>query len=337
VATRSALLAAGLLAWGGSARAGEYVLAFVASREARFEWQLFDPAEGSTRSWLLLDAPPEAAFFDAREPAVYFALGGEVRRAPLDADGKSSRVADRPQAAGGRLEALWIEDPGGRLRALVVSELDEAAVEGEAGEARYRLPDGTRVPAADAPPWGDPVVCTFVELRADGAWETLERVGTRGGAADAPGCAAVTHLRHERGHSLPGLLASYRCGDDGCHAEAPEPLPSGLADAWRSVAEVQTVRSLAAPSGGRLYFGAGLGDTWHAFAPLWLARPGAAPEKLALDLDGQLQLAPRGVWVLVAREFSGEDPRVVDLRTGRVVFSGEGSSAAWLPLRPRKP
>jgi hypothetical protein len=170
-----------------------------------------------------------------------------------------------------------------------------------------------------------------MEIAANGDWTTVERRGVRGGAPDAPGCAAVADLRHERGRSLHALMESYRCSPEACHAEAGAAVPADVTQAVLSAPGAEAVRSLGDSSKGRLLFGAGLGDTWHALPPLFFVRAGAAPKRLVLALEGQLQLARRADRVLVAEEFSGANPHVVDLGSGRVVFSAPGRSAVWLP------
>lgn len=87
-----------------------------------------------------------------------------------------------------------------------------------------------------------------------------------------------------------------------------------------------------------LEMGAGTGDTYHAFAPVtWVDRvqsrrttvyaPGQAGQ------FDQIAFGVRGDFLLIASEYDGEHPSIIDLRNGKTVMRVDGPSAraVWVP------
>ena len=62
------------------------------------------------------------------------------------------------------------------------------------------------------------------------------------------------------------------------------------------------------------------------------ARQGLQVQKPALRTPPQVQVGLAGSYALIAEEFTGKDPLVVNLETGKVVLSFKGASgASWVP------
>lgn len=94
-----------------------------------------------------------------------------------------------------------------------------------------------------------------------------------------------------------------------------------------------------------LELAAGFGDSYHAFEPVeWVDRqherrrtvyPIGTNSKVG---SWQLGLGERNGKVLITSEYDGNNPRLVDLRTGKIVFQVKrgGAGAVWVPVRPRR-
>jgi hypothetical protein len=93
-------------------------------------------------------------------------------------------------------------------------------------------------------------------------------------------------------------------------------------DEWRRLALPEVKRDLV--------FGVAFGDTYHPIPPLFLVADGASI-RLAANRDEPLRIAPQGRYLLVTSEAEGANPEVIDAETGKVTFTGSGTSAMWLP------
>jgi len=83
----------------------------------------------------------------------------------------------------------------------------------------------------------------------------------------------------------------------------------------------------------RLAVGVKQGDTPHLTQPVFSwRRDGDALKRIAVSSGPQLQLARAGSLVLLAREYGGENPLVLDLNSGKTVFSVRGYGAVWVPM-----
>ncbi len=81
-----------------------------------------------------------------------------------------------------------------------------------------------------------------------------------------------------------------------------------------------------------LAYGVAEAHALHVYGQVFVAAPDAGRiEPLALDIGPQLQIGLARGYVVVAEEYSGANPQVIDLATGRVVFRARGHSALWVP------
>ncbi len=316
-----------------SGTSAEPTLSYVVPVTSGFEWRLRE--HGAERVLIRSERPPLPLFWDASDGSVLYELDAELHRVRLASGSAPERIAPVPPFAGERA-ALWVDAATGRLRALLVETIAADALGGSPEAPRWTLADGSEIAGASEPPWGDPIACSVVEW--DGAaWAPRVRVASKGGADGTPGCSVVDDHRRERGTSQARLLASYGCGDGLCGSQPPTALAAAVRAQPGSDPYVEEIRWLGDPASGGLLFGTARGDTWHATTPVWWAKDGAPPLRLELATGRQITLARAGALVLVAAEWTGERPHLVDLRSGRIVFRGEGRAAVWVPDRSSRP
>lgn len=81
----------------------------------------------------------------------------------------------------------------------------------------------------------------------------------------------------------------------------------------------------------RLVYNIAFGDTPHVVAPVVIERSNTGARRVVgPTAPRQLQIAVRDQLALIANEYSGASPFVVDLASGRVVWSDDGVFALWL-------
>jgi hypothetical protein len=306
------------------------------------EWLLWRAGQGQAQVvWQGAGAPPAVIFWGERGRQVWFAADGAVQRARV-VPGRAlvpRRVAALPGSPG-ELQALWVERGTGRLRVAYRLAVEAGSVEAgsDGAAARYRLPDGSSVPAPALPEWGLPFVIEVYEH--DGRrWQRLARRATKDLAGDTPGLSVIDDLRHERGISNERLIASYGC--DGGQCSAPPP-PAGVrrlalaADAALHPDVPLAEDALAMPpaaQGPAVAFATLAGDRTHMRPPVVLVAPGGRTPPRVLDIGrrSQIVLGRQGRYLLVADEQGGR-PMVFDLRSGERCFeAAQGRAAAWVP------
>jgi hypothetical protein len=239
-------------------------------------------------------------------------------------------------APAGDTEVLWIDRPSRRLRVLEREEISTSAITRSShGVPFYLTADGHRVPGLTFPPWGIPGVCIVLELRTAGHWSVAARRATKYGAGDTPGFDVVDKFRHERGASQLSVLESYTYVHQIIAGRSFHSTPQKFAARLRA-AGPYSVEDFSYTSfegvNCDLIFQVIEGDTVHASEPLFFAKePNAelARVKLSRSLD-QIGFTQNGHLLLIAEEYSGDHPTVIDLRTGLLSIDS-GQSAVWIP------
>lgn len=339
------LLLLGLGIWPGRAGRAEPLLSYVVEDGGRAEWRIWDAAWSRDRLFLELPEAPEQTFWDPAAREVTFVAQGGTYRARYDqSPGRPERLGPAPDAPG-EIEILWREARDGSLRAIAIYVVPEADLIGDGEALRYRLPDGRTIPGIPDPKWHSYTVCTLQEMTAPDAWSIVRQ------AADSYGyegeiCVRLdVTSRREGGVSQFALHESYRCArtmdrssSTLCLQEVPPALGAAFEAYKRSEAFkasgtwYDAVSYLATDQAYDLAYGVAEAHALHVYGQVFVVAPDAGRiEPLALEIGPQLQIGLARGYVVVAEEYSGADPQVIDLATGRVVFRARGHSALWVP------
>ena len=307
------------------------LLSYIMKGRAKYQWIFWNTSSRQKEVFLELPQAPELIFWDTREMRVYYAVGPRIFAAAYPkGPAAPSAIALLPR---GDVQVLWMESTSGRLRVVELEEIpDDAITKGADRTVTYRLHDGSSVPGSDFPE-GIPAVCTVLELDRNGKWLFVGRRATKIGAGEAPGLDVVHDLRHERGASKDSLLLSYAYA----HAKIRgETLPKNLIPRLRragnySVDDFVYVPEVNGLAG--LVFSTVTGDTVHAETPVFLA-PHDHRSLRRIQLRNRHQpiaLGRNDRYLLIADEYSGDDPTVIDLETSKTLLSEHGSASVWVP------
>jgi hypothetical protein len=321
-------------AFAGNSRSGRDVgpiLSYFAEGHADCQWIFWSASSQQKRVFLDLPAAPKFVFWDTQERRVYYAIGSRIFAAAYsDRSAAPSAIGGLPA---GDVRVMWIERTSGRLRVVELEEInDDAITKGTNGTVTYRLHDGSSIPGLDSPDWGIPKVCTVLELGPSGKWLSVARRATKDEAGDTPGLDVVGDLRHERGASQDTLLMSYTYA---YREMRGEDLPKGLIPRLTMAVNHSPHDFVYVPEGhgfAGLLFPTAFGDTEHAETPLFLVSPTHRLRRIKLRNDGgQIGLGRDGRYLLVAEEYSGDDPTVIDLKTSTTLVSEHARAAVWVP------
>jgi hypothetical protein len=111
----------------------------------------------------------------------------------------------------------------------------------------------------------------------------------------------------------------------------PKELISGLAKAGVSSANDFTYAPGRNGLPG-LVFPVVMGDTAHAEKPVFIVSQAHTFTRVKLrNRDEQIGIARSGRYLLIAAEYSGDDPTVTDLKTNTTLISKRAHAAVWVP------
>lgn len=286
-------------------------IVYAARVGAQFEWRVVEAATGQQTTIATTAREPTGLFADDTTHALTYREGDELWQIDWTAPGRP-RVLGRVPGVPGQLVAFWTDANNGRLRAL---------------EMRMRAREEIQGPIE--PPDGTPYYTIIHELDAN-AWRELRRIDTTWDADGTPGYHVADEERRERGWSALSVLEASSCRSSLCDDEPSAELRARIG-AIPADAQPDEWRRLALPEVKRdLVFGVAFGDTYHPIPPLFLVADGASI-RLAANRDEPLRIAPQGRYLLVTSEAEGANPEVIDAETGKVTFTGSGTSAMWLP------
>lgn len=308
-----------------------YVMREEHGSAASYRWIFRSPDSGREQVFIEVPEPPKLVFWDSTERRAYYAIGSRVFVAAYpQAHAASSYVAKLPSP---NVAAMWLERTTGRLRVIVLENIPDSSITRKAdGTLIYRLGDGSNVVASDLPDWGDSAVCTVLELGPAGGWTFVARRATKYDAGDTPYLKVVDGFRHERGVSQHRLLTSYTCAyRKACGEALPRSMVSGLRELVNyPVADFRYIP----PQGGRsgFVFRTDVGDALHAVAPVFLvSQHGRTLRRIKLQHLDQIGFALNGRYALLADEYSGDNPVLLDLETSKAVLSARARAAVWVP------
>ena len=320
--------------WPGEIGRAEPLLSYVIENDRGAEWHIWDAAESRDRLFLELPKAPEHSFWDSAAREVYFVLDRGIFRARYDhVPGRAERLGPAPDAPG-EIEILWREAQDGSLRAITIYYVPDADLIEDGEALTYRLPDGSMIPGIPDPKWLVYMVCTLEKMTSPNAWSTSVQIADSWTYEGVPCIRLDISSRKESGTSRFRLYQSYRCASsDLCDREAPlavrpkfEALMAAgvLFDFVRYLGPSNTTHGLA--------FGVVEAHALHAYGQVFVVAPDEGRiEPLELAVGPQFQIGHAKGYVLITEEYSGADPHVIDLTSGRVVFQADGRSALWVP------
>ena len=308
----------------------EPLLSYVTESYGHYQWVFWGASSHQKEVFLELPKAPEFVFWDTQEMRVYYAVESRIFSAAYPQRlAAPSNIAALPP---GDVRLMWVELASGRLRVVELEEIpDNAITKGIDATLTYRLHDGSSVPGSNFP-WGSPGVCTVLELTRNGKWLPVARRATKFEAGETPGLDVVNEFRHERGASQNTLLMSYTYAHGKLGGEnLPKELISRLTKAG-----IHSVSDFTYAPGGNglagLVFPAVMGDTLHAETPLFIVSQTGQLRRIKLrSRDDQIGLTRSSRYLLIANEYSGDDPTVIDLKTGTTLISERARSAVWVP------
>ncbi len=313
---------------GGSFRDPGPLLSYVTKGYGHYQWVFWSASSHQKEVFLELPQAPEFVFWDTQEERVYYAVESRVFSAAYPQ--RHAAPSDIAALPPGDVKLMWVEQASGRLRVVELEEIpDKAIAKGIDGTLTYRLHDGSSVPGLDFPPWGTPGVCTVLELARNGKWLPVVRRATKFEAGDTPELDVVDEFRHERGASQNTLLMSYTYAYGKLGGEdLPKELVSHLTKAG-----IHSVDDFTYAPGANgllgLVFRTVMGDTVHAETPVFLISQTGQLRRVKLRVrDDQIGLGHSGRYLLIADEYSGDDPTVIDLKTGATLISERASSCS---------
>lgn len=320
------------------------LLSYVVEEQGGAVWHLWDGATAQDRVFLELPEAPAHSFWDPKERTVTYVVGDSTYRARYDeSPAHSERLGPAPDGPGA-VEILWREARDGSLRAISIYVVPEADVIEEGETITYRLPDGSTLPGLPDDHWRYFIVCTEERMIEPDRWMVIEQ-RPDSGSYEGETCVwlDVTRRREHGGASRFALFETYRCARTLGYSEADynsqlclEAVPEARRqefDAKRLPdARYEFVSHLPTDGAFDLAYGAAVGHATHVYGQVFMVRrDDGRIEPLQLDLDPQMQIGLAPGFALVAEEYSGARPHVIDLNAGRVVFRAEGRSALWVP------
>lgn len=282
-------------------------LAYVQARDGLFELRIANPVTGASVRVQSLLAPPLLLIWSLDRPEVISLRdSGLYLSNYLREPGVATPVGDAAPA-GLTVHEIWIGAAGGDLRAV-------ASTQGR--DAR----------------------CALYAVPASGAWRRLDApapVAEQGGCQDF----ASAERASARSVSSAALARRQQCANPGSLCDA---LPGGAKDDYAAVRRslfglARGLEAVAiADPGATPYFlavGVRIGETPHLADPVHLvARRDGRLQRPALRGAGPVQMGLAGPFALIATEYEGRDPQVVNLTTGRVVLAPpRASGAVWVP------
>jgi len=315
-----------------------HLLSYVAEENVpdsgvRYHWKFWDPDTGKQQTFLDLTDKPKLVVWDTQERLVYYAIGSRIFDTTYPrTHALPAQVADLPP---GEVIVMWPERTTGRLRVIVREAIpDSAIIRKPHGKVAFRLADGSTVSGTDLPDWGVAAVLTALELGPRGQWARLARRATKDGAGDTPGTDVVNEFRHERGASEDAIADSFVCGEPETET-CGETLPKSLWPPLRAAGNYAAADfAYLAPANGLmgLTFNTAMGDTMHTLKPLFLVPPdGDKLVPIKLHTMQEVHIGRNGKYLLIDDGDYGDNPIVIDLKTGRTVFSADGCDAVWVP------
>jgi hypothetical protein len=181
--------------------------------------------------------------------------------------------------------------------------------------------------------------CALYEVPSSGPWRKTqeEKASSNNGGGDTS-CEAFASRHRVATYSVsnPQLMKAYQCvGRASICNSSGDKRNDAIKGSIEKSNKDFVGANLADPGKTPflLGFGTTMGDTPHLMGPAHvLQRDGKTAKPATLKVPNQVQVAIKGSLILVAEEYSGDNPLVFDADTGQVLLSLKGaSSAVWVP------
>jgi hypothetical protein len=183
------------------------------------------------------------------------------------------------------------------------------------------------------------LTCTLYEVPSSGPWRKTqeEKASADAGGGDTS-CEAFANRHRVTTYSVsnPQLMKAYQCAakESVCATIGDKRYEAASASIMKAGKSVEAA-AFADPGKAPFFLGFGVrtGDTPHLMGPARvLQRDGKAAKPATLKVPTQVQVAVKGPLILVADEYSGDNPLLFDAETAQVVLSTRRASAAvWVP------
>ncbi len=182
------------------------------------------------------------------------------------------------------------------------------------------------------------LTCMLYQVPAKGPWrKTSSATAKFDGITVSCNEFAKRHRVTTLSVSNPQLMQRYQCAGEGsslCKSSGDKRYDAIEASIEKSNKDFAGA-GFADPGKTPFFLGFGtiMGDSPHLKGPAHvLQRDGKAARPATLYGSEQVQVAIKGSLILVAEEYSGDNPMLFDAGTGQVVLSTKGASAAvWVP------
>jgi hypothetical protein len=191
-----------------------------------------------------------------------------------------------------------------------------------------------------SPAAGAKLTCVLYRVPAKGPWrKTKSAVATFDGITVSCNGLASRHRVTTFSISNPQLMTAYQCAGAGstvCNSVVDKRNEAAKASIMKAGKDLDSaVYADPGKTPFLLGFGTVLSDSPHLVGPAYvLQRDGKAAKPATLEVPAQVQVQVgiKGSLILIAEEYSGDNPILFDAQTGQVVWSPRGaSSAVWLP------
>jgi hypothetical protein len=292
------------------------VLSYLQKDASGYRWMFWQSDQSQPVKFLSTSSQPRQIFWDAEHDRVYYVLDGAVRRARISViPARPERLASVPTGAG-EIRALWRDRISGQLRVVTMR------------------PAGVSAAGMKAPSWGKPFICTLFEFdELKGKWRQVARRATKDLAGDTPGIAVMDDLRREYGVSNERLFERSSCASGECRNDVAAAVLARVASETGRTYSGDDLSMWKVGAHRTILFGVTEGDQLHMTPPLLVMQQDQSIQALPVEERRQLGLAVRQSLLLIADEWTGAGPQVINLETGAVQFSADGWGAVWVPSR----
>lgn len=327
-------------------------------------WYYWDSTKLSEQNLLAkLPKCPELIFFDSQENSVYFTSGDSVYSLTLKHQSSPQIVAGLPKVSGEK-RVLWIDKSSGKLRLLVVSDVEVKDIIRKDEKVFLKNVDGDLIEGIDkgmfiggisyAPMWESPQLLTIFELVSNDKWQRKAELASevffglsraqevwKDGATNWDD-VEISPNWNERGLSeysastdICSLETEWRCVRDLSDFVTPK-AEARIAHYFRKISDPELFYVSFKQTNTAIVFNTIFGDTMHAVLPLLFCKD-KCNQQLPLNVSArpvntQVRLTVAFPYLLVVDDVVavGSNPNVVDLRTGEIVFKPSGFGAMWL-------